>query len=189
MSTLVIALTVVLGATSAVVATTRFVRAWRRARGVRLITCPENHRPAAVTLDAVDAGLAAAVNERAFHLSSCTRWPEKRDCNQACLSQIAEAPDGCLVRARVAAWYRGKKCSLCQKSIEPTSWIDHQPALLSPGNMTVLWDEVPVEYLPDVFNTHRPVCWDCHVAESFRREFPDTVVDREWDIYRERFLH
>jgi hypothetical protein len=189
MSGLVIALAVLLGGTSALVASVRFLRAWRRARGVRLITCPENEQPAAVTVDAMDAGLAAAVNQPSFHLQSCSRWPEKLGCNQACLSQIAEAPDGCLARARVADWYRDQVCVFCRKPIEPLARIDRRAALLSPQGVTVEWDDTPIETLPVVLETHQPVCWSCHISETFRRQFPQAVIDRERQEQRERVIH
>jgi hypothetical protein len=32
--------------------------------------------------------------------------------------------------------------------------------------------------LPEVFLTYAPVCWDCHIAETLRREHPELIVDR-----------
>jgi hypothetical protein len=29
-----------------------------------------------------------------------------------------------------------------------------------------------------LFSTHKPVCWSCHVTQTFRREFPELVVYR-----------
>jgi hypothetical protein len=26
-----------------------------------------------------------------------------------------------------------------------------------------------------------PVCWSCHIAESFRRTHPELIVDRPWE--------
>jgi hypothetical protein len=46
--------------------------------------------------------------------------------------------------------------------------------------MPVQWSEIPAEELPEVFETHLPVCWSCHIAETFRREYPKRVVDRPW---------
>jgi hypothetical protein len=48
---------------------------------------------------------------------------------------------------------------------------------MSPDGRTMEWGEVRVEDLPEVLRTHRPVCWNCHVAESFRRQYPDLVID------------
>jgi hypothetical protein len=44
--------------------------------------------------------------------------------------------------------------------------------------MTVSWKDVKPENLPDVFSTHKPVCWDCHVVQSVVRERPDLVTVR-----------
>jgi hypothetical protein len=31
-----------------------------------------------------------------------------------------------------------------------------------------------------VLQTHLPVCWDCYIAQTFRRDHPDMVVYRPW---------
>jgi hypothetical protein len=64
--------------------------------------------------------------------------------------------------------------------MEKIQWHDHRPALLSPDKKTVQWSEIPAEELPEVFEKHLPVCWSCHIAETFRREYPEPVVDRPW---------
>jgi hypothetical protein len=155
------------------------VLAYRRFRGRRVVTCPETHRPAGVTMDAAQAAAAAFHGHAQLRLSACSRWPERAGCGQECLSEIASAADGCLVRSLVRGWYAGKRCAFCGKAFE-LHWHDHRPALLGPDGRTREWSELPVEQLPDAFATHRAVCWNCHVAESFRREFPELVVDRSW---------
>ena len=57
-------------------------------------------------------------------------------------------------------------------------------ALLDPDHRTIEWRQLRPEQLPDVFSTHRPVCWNCHVAETFRRLHPELVVDRELEPKR-----
>jgi hypothetical protein len=42
------------------------------------------------------------------------------------------------------------------------------------------WEEVPAETLPDVLASHRPVCFDCYVSETFRRDHPELVLDNPW---------
>jgi hypothetical protein len=32
--------------------------------------------------------------------------------------------------------------------------------------------------LQETFATHQPVCWDCHIAQTFRREHAELVTDR-----------
>jgi hypothetical protein len=62
--------------------------------------------------------------------------------------------------------------------MEELHWIDHKPALLSPEGLLVRWSGVPIENLSTVLDTHLPVCWDCYIVQSFRREHPDLVVYR-----------
>jgi hypothetical protein len=80
-------------------------RAYRRFRGPRVVTCPETGTAVAVELNAGKAAFTGAFDEPELRLSSCSRWPERQDCGQECVKQIEEAPDGCLVREKLAAWY------------------------------------------------------------------------------------
>ena len=155
-------------------------RAYIKFRGQRLVTCPENAKPAAVDVDAKRAGAEALVGTPHLRLSECSRWPEKRDCGQWCLKQIELAPEGCLVRSIVTNWYEGKKCAICGRLIHEVEWMGHKPALLDPAHKTVYWDTVPAERLPEYFTTHAPICWDCHVAQTLRREHPELVTERPW---------
>ena len=94
------------------------------------------------------------------------------------LSQIELAPDECLARNMLTRWYGGKRCVFCRRVFTQIHWPDRQPALLTPARTTVEWSEIPAERLPSVLATHRPVCWSCHIAETFRRQHPELVVDR-----------
>lgn len=156
----------------------RGVRFYRRFHGQRLVTCPENKKTAAVEVGAVGGAVRALVQPEDLRLSKCSRWPEMEDCGQECLSQIQEAPEDCLVWNIVTKWYEGQECVYCHKPFGHLDWHDHRPALMDAGRKTVQWNEVTAETLPDVLATHWPVCWDCHIAESFRREHPDLVVER-----------
>src|SRR6266576_3849706 len=40
------------------------------------------------------------------------------------------------------------------------------------------WNEIPLEHLQQTLSTHWPVCWNCHIAETFRRRHPELVTDR-----------
>jgi len=99
---------------------------------------------------------------------------------QDCLRQIELSPEECLVRNILADWCRDKKCVYCGKPIGEIDWLENRPALKNPQGLTVQCNEIPPELLPDVLSTHLPVCFDCHVAERFRRLYPDLVVDRTW---------
>ena len=149
-----------------------------RFRGERVITCPETRRPAAVEVDSIHAALTAASTYPDLRLKSCSRWPEKKDCGQECLLQVEIAPEDCLVRNVLTSWYQDKHCVSCGKKFSEIQWLDHKPALLSPEGETIEWSAIPPERVPDVLKTHFPVCWDCHITETFCREHPDLIVDR-----------
>ena len=155
----------------------RSVREYFRMRGSRVVTCPENHETVAVQVDAGYAARTAAAGHERLRLESCTRWPEKAGCGQECLKQIEDQPLDCLVRTQVTHWYADKACALCGKSLRHVEWAEHKPALMSPGGSTLVWNDVKPEQIYEVFASHKAICWDCHIAETFRRQRPDLVID------------
>jgi len=165
---------------AALVALRPVARAYLKFRGARVVTCPETKAPAAVELDARHAAFTAAFGEPDLRLKDCSRWPQRRECGQECLEQIELAPMECLARTMLTGWYEGKSCALCRKAFGEIQWLDHKPALLSPERNAVEWHEVRAEKLPEVLATHRALCWNCLVAETFRRRFPELVVERPW---------
>lgn len=164
----------------------RLVRVWRAYlafRGQRLVTCPETRKTVTVEVAAGDAAVETLIDPTDrdmphLHLKSCTRWPERQNCGQDCLSQVEADPQGCLVWNIVNDWYQGKKCAYCGHVFSKIHWHDHPPALIDAQKRTVLWRDVRPEQLPELFRTHLPVCWNCHIAETFRREHADLVTDR-----------
>jgi hypothetical protein len=62
-----------------------------RYSGSRLVACPENQRPAAVSIDARHAASTAMDGHPDLRLSDCTRWPEHSNCDRACLCQAVQA--------------------------------------------------------------------------------------------------
>jgi hypothetical protein len=160
------------------------VRAFFNFRGKRLVTCPETHKPEAVDVAAGEAALGAFFNEPTLRLNQCSRWPERQNCGQDCLQQIEADAQTCLVWNIVAKWYEGKSCVFCRKPIGPLHHVDHAPALLGPSFQTTEWKNVSPEQLPEIFATHQPVCWNCHIAETFRRLHPELVTDRKLEPRR-----
>src|ERR1035438_8984805 len=117
------------GSLAAIYAIFRLVRASRvylTFRGNRLVSCPENHRPAAVRVAAGKAALEAIVGEQHLRLNTCSRWPERQGCGQACLAQIEEAPKACLVWTIINRWYQGQECVYCHKPFVEIHWPDHR---------------------------------------------------------------
>lgn len=60
---------------------------FERYSGSRLVKCPQDRRPAAVSIDALHAAATGVDGCPDLRLSSCTCWPERANCNQACLAQ------------------------------------------------------------------------------------------------------
>ncbi len=157
------------------------LRAYTKQRGARVITCPETLTPEGVKVDAGHAAMTGLMGHPELRLRECTRWPARAGCGQECLTQIRQTPHGCLVRNIVADWYRDKTCALCQRPVGDREWMEQEPALTDPRDQrrrTLPLKDIPAEKLWTVLETHVPVCWNCHVTETFRREHSDLVIDR-----------
>ena len=165
------------------------LRLYLRFRGKRIVSCPETRQAAAVRVSAGKAALKATVHTPQLRLSECSRWPERQACGQECLQQIEEAPKACLVWTIINLWYQGQECVYCHKPFGELHWHDHPPALLNKERKTVEWNEIPAENLQDALGTHRPVCWSCHMAKTFRQEHPELVVDRPSSPLRMNLYH
>ncbi|MCG6926960.1 MAG: hypothetical protein LJF30_16840 [Acidobacteria bacterium] len=152
--------------------------AWLRYRDTRVVVCPENREAVAVEVDAPHAAWSASQGRPDLRLEDCTRWPEKAGCGQECLSQIESSPEACRVRTILTDWYKTQPCAFCGKTFGEIHWHDHKPALLAPDGALVTWGAFRPEQVIDVLESHKPVCWDCHLAESFRREHPELVTER-----------
>ena len=153
-----------------------FVRA-RRFAGEQVIICPETGKQAMVEVDAGHAAFTSLLGQTDLRLQSCWRWPLEENCGQECLLQV-DAPDDCLVRSVLEKWYRDKSCAFCRRPFTGVGLTDHKPALLNPDGATVEWKDIPISVVTEAMETYLPVCWNCHIAQTFRREHTDLVVDR-----------
>jgi hypothetical protein len=181
MITLLVYVTVAVAAIGLVYVAFRAFRSYSRYRGTRLVICPETRQPAAVAVNAALAAEETVLGTPHLELTKCSRWPERQGCGQACLRQIEVAPAECLVKNIVGKWYAEKKCAYCGKPFESVEDIfHHKPALMDAQRKSFEWDDIRPETLPEVFSTCLPVCWSCHMVETFRREHPDMVVDNPW---------
>ena len=160
-------------------AISRTLGAYLKFRGTRVVVCPETGKYEAVEVDAKHAAATTASSGQTdLRLHQCTRWPERADCDQDCVWQIESAPMDCLVRTMLTEWYAGKACAFCGKGFGEINWMEHKPALLSPEQQIIEWKEVAPEKVPGALASHRAVCWNCSIAETFRTEHPEMVVER-----------
>lgn len=155
-------------------------REFRKLSGSMLVECPETHERVAVKVANGRAALAATVGKEHVELKQCTRWPERKDCDQACLCELENDPEAHSVWAIAAAWYQGKHCVYCGRPIPPFSHLDHPPALIDPQNDIVEWDRITPERLPEALASGRPVCWNCGIIEGFRQHKPELIIERPW---------
>jgi len=157
-------------------------KAHRAARfhGKMLITCPETLKPVAVKIDMVNAATSSVAGHIHLQLSDCSHWPERADCDQDFLCQVERDPEGHRLWTIVSQWFAGKNCAYCGKPIERPSHIERAPALMGLNAKTAEWDAIAPEQLPEILSTARPVCWNCHIRETFIREHPELVVTRPW---------
>jgi hypothetical protein len=150
-----------------------------RMRGTRLVICPETREPAAVTVDAGHAAMSALRARPEIRLLSCSCWPEREGCRQACASQIEAAPKETLASERVKAWVAGRTCAMCGQAFGPWQTVGPQPGLLDATTRQALrWDDIPPEQLPSLFESHLPVCKYCQMVEEVRGRYPELASDR-----------
>ena len=152
-----------------------FLLTWMAIRGYRLyskahvLACPDTGAAVAVKLHVVRAAATNLTGKADLRVKSCSRWPEKRNCGQECLSQIKAAPGACSVRSIMANAYRGARCALCDAEIGEIGRGGRKPVLMSPDRKTrIEWDEVPPQDLPKILATHSKICQDCHTEEFLR---------------------
>lgn len=178
---------VVIWATFLAAAMTVVVKIFRKYqdyRGKSVVACPEIQAPVEVQIDSTLAAITHVLGSPVFVLSDCSRWPERKSCGRECLDQIDAAPEECLVRHLIADWYDGKVCALCAKPFGRISWHDHKPKLLTPDGDIRSWDDLPATKLHKFLPNYLPLCWNCSIAETFRREHPGLVTDRIQDRHR-----
>jgi hypothetical protein len=157
----------------------RMVRVWRLLSGVRVVTCTATGGPAVVR---VDAGRAAAntlvLNGPETRITECSLWATGGSCDQGCMQEALTRESA--LRVVVDHWYLHRTCVYCHRLIGTAQSFGHRAALLTPQGTTREWSELPADRLLDSLRTDSPVCWNCHVAETFRREHPDLITDRPW---------
>jgi hypothetical protein len=158
----------------------RAIRSFIRYRGLRVVTCPETQEAVGVKVDQSYAALTSITDAPDLRLKSCTRWPERHDCDQDCLLQIAANPEGTRYWNQMIYWYEGQACAFCGKVFGRLDWSERKPALMDANRNLYEWIDVLPERLTKVLETHKPVCWSCYIAECFHREHPDLVTERNY---------
>jgi hypothetical protein len=155
------------------------IRAAWKMRGKRVVVCPETRQPAGVTVDVGHAATTAVWEKADVRLKTCSRWPERGDCDQPCVAQIERAPDETRTKVIATHAFEQKACVICRKPIEAPNAATLQPGFMHPDTHVVnAWDEIAPKDLPDAVDHQWPLCANCTLAESFRQRYPDRVTDK-----------
>jgi len=143
-----------------------FLKSYLRFRGVRLLACPENRKPAAVAVGPWHAAVTGWYGKPALAVRECSRWPERAGCDQACVAEIRAAPAEHLLNTMLAEWCHDQPCICCGTPIHRVHVGAHRPHLMSQERKIIGWKEVNPQDLPQVLNTCGPVCENCLLAET-----------------------
>lgn len=155
------------------------IRTAYRLRGKRVVVCPETRQPAGVTVDLGHAATTAVWEKADVQLKTCSRWPERGDCDQPCVAQIARQPVETRTKIIASHAFEGKVCAMCRKPIDAPNAATLQPGFINPATRVVkAWDEIDPAFLPEATTHDLPLCANCTLAESFRQRFPDRVTDK-----------
>jgi hypothetical protein len=155
------------------------LRTWSHVHGARVVVCPETQKAVAVRVDVGHAVASAVWEKPDLRLTSCSRWPERQDCDQPCVHQIETTPSETSPKVIATHFFSSQRCAICTRPIEPPSAITLQPGFMDPVTHKVdNWQEVAPQDLAEAIATRRPLCANCTLAESFRQRFPDRVTDR-----------
>jgi hypothetical protein len=81
--------------------------------------------------------------------------------------------------AQLKHFFEGRQCETCSRPIPPVHAGDLRPGLLNTTtHETIAWDDIPDTNLTATLANHVPICSNCVVLETLRRQHPELVVDR-----------
>ena len=149
------------------------LRAYFRNRGRRTAICPENHQPVEIAADRKFAFWTALRGQEHSRLESCSRWPERADCDQDCLAQIDPSPEN--LERLLAKWYQGKACGICGRILTQADWRRSRLALLNEKQKLFELRHMHLDELPTTLDRMVPLCWNCHQEERARQAKPSRL--------------
>ena len=151
----------------------RLVGAWSKFRGRMVVTCPEDQKPAGVSVDVRQAAVSSLRGVPELRLADCSHWPDRARCGQQCLQQIEKSPENCLVRNILVSWYEGKNCAWCGRPIGDIHVGDRKPTLLTANGISLQWGDIRTEVLQQTLRTALPLCFGCHIANRMIHTHPE----------------
>jgi len=81
--------------------------------------------------------------------------------------------------AQLRHFFEGKDCAACSRPIPPVHPGEPRPGLLNTkSHEAIAWDDIPAADLSATLESHVPICSNCQVMETFRRQHPELVAGR-----------
>lgn len=131
------------------------------------IVCPETLQSEVVEIDRAHALYTLLRDKKEVRLKSCTRWPDRAECDQDCVVQIDAGP--AVVERILSKWYDGRNCAMCATPLVRNNFqrgraaaLDRDGALVELRDLN--WNEFPMS-----LERFYPICWKCHGVELERR--------------------
>jgi hypothetical protein len=88
-------------------------------------------------------------------------------------------PHDAATTAELKHFFEGKQCAACSRPIPPVHAGELRPGLLNTDtHEAIAWDNIPSANLSSTLERHVPICSNCLIMETFRRQHPELVVDR-----------
>ena len=144
----------------------KFARSRHKFQGMRALTCPENRQAAAVELASWQAAVTGVFGKPIPRVRSCSRWPERRRCDQACIKVIEASPTATMLETILANWCRYNACICCGAPLAKVHVGRHEPHLIDRKLRIFEWKEIPPERVPQTLQDCEPVCPNCVAAET-----------------------
>jgi len=138
-------------------------------RGSRLVTCPETREAVVMTPDKKFAFWTALRGQEHSRVETCSRWPEKDDCEQECLAEIEASPEN--IDRLLSSWYTGKTCAICDGALSNADWQRGRLAVLNQQQELLDLRKLSLENLRAGLENMRPLCWNCHQEERVRHPY------------------
>jgi hypothetical protein len=96
---------------------------------------------------------------------------------------VKSNPHDAATTAQLKHFFEGKPCASCSRPIPPVHAGELRPGLLNPDtHQGIGWDDIPAANLSTTLASHKPICSNCMVIETFRQQHPELVVDRHRSI-------
>jgi hypothetical protein len=133
----------------------------------------------------IPLGLVAAVTVAGLWVAVrglITAWRQHRDLPVADTRVAAVHRSSVDIDRQVVEWAKNRPCAMCGTRLRDAASSRHHLALLDPGGGTREWTAVAADALPLALATCLPVCWNCHIAQTFRLQHPELVTERDHTV-------